>query len=357
MGYKAMLNIYFLIRRHRCFFVAVAATSFCLTAHAQSPETQATGIQAEANRLEACLLASIQTATADTTIGTLRSDCKRSVTKATQSEPQSLPDERLTLMEERILVDQMNFNRSYVISAFQPNYFMATYSGNPNEEPFSSLSSGEDILDNGEAKFQVSIKAPIWRNIFSTNNDLMVAYTSTSWWQIDNDEISSAFRETNYQPEAFLRHYGGPKLLGGRILGWDIGLNHQSNGRSQLLSRSWNRIMGRLYMDYGDVAIGLRAWYRIPEDEDEDDNPHMHRYYGYGDVRIAYAPNRNTFTAMLRPGTEENGLELTWSYPLTSALRVYAEYWNGYGESLLDYDARIERIGIGIALNDWLENR
>jgi phospholipase A1 len=54
-------------------------------------------------------------------------------------------------------------------------------------------------------------------------------------------------------------------------------------------------------------------------------------------------------------GYRENGMELTWSYPLSRALRVYAQYWIGFGESPLDYDARIECIGI--ALNDWPENR
>jgi phospholipase A1 len=57
----------------------------------------------------------------------------------------------------------------------------------------------------------------------------------------------------------------------------------------------------------------------------------------------------------LRQGTDKGALELTWSYPLSNFLRVYAAYFNGYGESLLDYDQRIERIGIGFALNDYLQ--
>jgi phospholipase A1 len=40
---------------------------------------------------------------------------------------------------------------------------------------------------------------------------------------------------------------------------------------------------------------------------------------------------------------------------MTKSLRVYAQYWNGYGESLLDYDARIQRIGIGVSLNDYIQ--
>jgi phospholipase A1 len=326
-----------------------------LTAHAKSADTE--DLRTEVNEMESCLLANMQSAPPDTTIGELRADCEQTIAKSINGKTQLLPDEAMTPVQERMLDDQINYDRSYAISAFQPNYFLATYNGDPNEEPFASLDDGEDILEKAEAKFQISIKAPLWRNMFGSDHDLLAAYTSTSWWQVGNDKISGAFRETNYQPEIFLRHYGGPELFGGRFSAFDLGLNHQSNGRSQLLSRSWNRVMGRAYLDFDSLALGIRAWYRIPEDEGNDDNPNMYRYYGYGDVTATYAPNKNTFTGMLRPGTQGNGLELTWSYPISKAVRIYSQYWNGYGESLLDYNVRTERIGIGIALNDWLERR
>ena len=108
-------------------------------------------------------------------------------------------------------------------------------------------------------------------------------------------------------------------------------------------------------LDFDDLVLSARTWYRLPEDDEDDDNPHMHRYYGYGEVRGTYAPNKNTFSAMFRPGTDKNSVELTWSYPITDYLRLYTQYFNGYGESLLDYNARTERIGIGVALNDFLQ--
>jgi phospholipase A1 len=334
----------------QCIF-AIATTSLCcLTAYAETPDK---GISSR----DKCLLESIKTAAPDTTINELQSGCEHAATQAINGETQSPGDEEMTPLQEQVLADQTTYDTGFAISPFQPNYFIASYNSDPNEAPFEAESGDDVSLDEGEAKFQISIKGPLWRNMFGTNNDIIAAYTQRSWLQKNNDDISNTFRETNYQPEIFLRHYGGPEIFGGKTAAMDIGFNHESNGHTGDLSRSWNRVIGRMYLDYDSVAVGLRAWYRIPESDNGDENPHMHRYFGYGDVTMSYAPNKNTFSAMLRPGTEENGVELTWSYPLNKSFRIYAQYWNGFGESLIDYDTRVERIGIGIALNDWLQRR
>ncbi len=139
------------------------------------------------------------------------------------------------------------------------------------------------------------------------------------------------------------------------VVGWDLSFNHESNGRADPLSRSWNRIIAKVGLQVtDDLNLIARAWYRIPEDEADDDNPREYRSYGYGDVRAIWTPNRNTFTALLRPGTDKTSYELTWSYPISSVFRIYAQYYNGFGESMLDYDYDNQRIGIGIAMNDFL---
>ena len=314
----------------------------------------AAGQAARADAVGDCLLEALKTAPETTTVGQLRERCGQ----VPEAEPTLAGpgEEQPTAIQQRIADELSLANREYLLQAYQPNFLLpVAYNSKPNDEVFTRIDPAAPELDKNEVEFQVSFKFPLARQLWG-NNDLLAAFTAKSWWQFynDDDNVSSAFRETNYEPEVFLRHYGGPELPGGRLAAFDIGLNHQSNGRSQALSRSWNRVMGHAYLDYGDLAFAIRGWYRIPEDEEDDDNPHMHRYYGYGDVRAIWAPNRNTFTAMLRPGTEKVGYELTWSYPITDILRVYALYFSGYGESLLDYDQRVERFGLGISISDYL---
>jgi len=67
-----------------------------------------------------------------------------------------------------------------------------------------------------------------------------------------------------------------------------LGLNHESNGREQPFSRSWNRIKGEVVYSTNRWVFALSPWYRIPESTDDDDNPDIDEYIGYGDLRVLY---------------------------------------------------------------------
>ncbi|MFV8817029.1 phospholipase A [Haliea sp. E17] len=310
--------------------------------------------------VDACLLEALKTASEATTVGELRKNCEIQAgppagNMAERPVKPALAYEQ-NAIEARFAEETGIEERPYAITPYRPNFLIWTHMDQPNQAPFEEVTGVDDPVQNNEMEFQVSIKAPVWRNMFGSNIDTYLSYTTRSYWQLFNDDLSAPFRETNYEPEVYIRSYTSYALAGARLDGWSLGFNHQSNGRGEPTSRSWNRIMGSAVIGVGnDLGFLLRAWYRIPEDEEDDDNPGMYKYLGYGDLRAVWAPNRNTFTAMIRPGTRDTGYELTWSYPINRVFRVYAQYYNGPGESLIDYDQDIERIGIGVALNDYLQ--
>ena len=303
---------------------------------------------------ESCLLEVLEDADEATTVGELRALCReRPSEEATAPPTELVPVYEQSVLAERLSQEKAGEDSPFVITVHQPSYLLWSSWDEPNVDPFLPLDPTAQLEDS-EMMFQLSIKALLWRNMFGSDFDGYFGYTTKSYWQLFNDDFSAPFRETNYQPEFFVRKVRDlDKPFG--IHGWELGLNHESTGRAEPLSRSWNRVIGRAGIGLTpDLNLLVRAWWRIPEDDEDDDNPGMHRYYGYGDVRAIWTPNRNTFTAMLRPGTQEFSYELTWSYPISNVFRVYALYYNGYGESLLDYDYKSERIAIGIALNDFL---
>ena len=230
------------------------------------------------------------------------------------------------------------------------------YNDSPNKEPIQAASPDMDVQET-EVKFQISLKIKLWQDILGQEMDLWFGYTQKSFWQLYNFDDSAPFRETNYEPELLLNYRTNYKLLGlyGRII--NLGFNHQSNGRSEPLSRSWNRIVGNMGFERGDFTLLLKAWYRIPESSKDDDNPDITDYMGPGEIWGYYLWKNNRFGAMLRNNfqTDKNrgALQLEWSFPLSNKINGYIQYFTGYGESLLDHDHDVNRISIGLILVDW----
>lgn len=69
--------------------------------------------------------------------------------------------------------------------------------------------------------------------------------TLKSFWQVYTGDASRPFRETNYRPELFYFTPTSWQPLGGST--WlGFGIEHESNGQRQELSRSWNRVYTNL---------------------------------------------------------------------------------------------------------------
>lgn len=201
-----------------------------------------------------------------------------------------------------------------------------------------------------EAKFQLSLMKPLVYNLFGLEETFFAAYTQQSNWQIYSQ--SAPFRETNYEPELFVTlpfKWGDFPL---RAL--KVGLNHQSNGQGGTRSRSWNRLYATGLFQLDDIFISLRGWWRIPESRSSDDNPDIEQYLGYGDLRAAWPIGRNLLSMTLRNNLDtahnRGAVQLDWSFPIKEFRHTfgYVQLFSGYGESLIDYNRSVDKIGIGI---------
>jgi phospholipase A1/A2 len=240
----------------------------------------------------------------------------------------------------------------------QPNYLLlGRYTTDVNTAPYQPLFDAfdeESDFEDVEAKFQLSMKG----RLLTTDDHrwgLWFAYTQQSQWQLYSPDISRPFRETNYMPELFGTFRPGVEVAG---MQWNLlsfGYTHQSNGRSDPISRSWDRLFVEAAVERGNFVLLARAWTRITPEDDEDDNPDILDYYGHGEITGIYKWRDNSFTLMGRgnPSTGKGAAQFTWaSRPILGPLRGYLQVFSGYGESMIDYDWNQTTVGLGVTIND-----
>ncbi|WP_374855680.1 phospholipase A [Acinetobacter indicus] len=274
-------------------------------------------------------------------------------------------DPNVSLLDKRWELAPESKLGTWNIRAYQPVYLMPGFwTSDKNERPSSPNGNNtvteaqQQNLTSTEAKFQLSLKTKAVENLLGDNGDLWLGYTQSSRWQVYNGEESRPFRETNYEPEASLMFRTNYEILGlnGRLLG--LTLNHQSNGRSDPLSRSWNRVILNLGFEKNNFALMLRPWYRIEEDRSDDNNPDIKNYIGRGDMLAFYRWKDHDFSLMLRHslkgGDDAHGAaQFDWVFPISGKLRGHFQLFDGYGESLIDYNHRATYVGLGVSLMNW----
>lgn len=200
-------------------------------------------------------------------------------------------------------------------------------------------------------KFQFSIRQHLCSNLY-------FGYTQKSFWSITRD--SSPFKDSNYAPEFFWEF---KKREG--ILQWGQGgIEHESNGREVGASRSWNRLYWEPKFEHRKIAVSLKGWIPIKGwstegwrcSADLNDNPDILEYYGHGELAATIKEGKWQFGAKGRKGTKGSygSIQGDVVFNLRENVGLYAQFWDGYGESLLDYNRSSTRYGIGFIINDLM---
>jgi phospholipase A1 len=350
------------------------ASGLLMSAVCAQAQTSASDITIPTSDLNACLRSSVTGAADDMSVEELKAGCRLLLEKKVLSQSDELETETVSAkpknerraLNERMTIEALNRANRFTLTPHRRNYIMlASYKDNPNTEPYIAVDSQLQDLRHTEAEFQLSIKILLREGIFDDNGHLFLGYTSQAFWQVYNRDISAPFRDTNHQPELILSFTNDWEIFGFRnVLNEGI-INHQSNGQSGELSRSWNRLMFNTVFEKDNFVFAFTPWYRLPEDEEDypgdprgDDNPDIEKFMGNFELNGAYKRKQNIFNVMLRNNlrSENKGaVELGWSFPVSQrsqTIRGYVKYFNGYGQSLIDYDDHAQVVALGFIFTD-----
>ena len=238
---------------------------------------------------------------------------------------------------------------SFNVKAYQENYFLpASYRYDSDFIP-----NGTHIATKAEAEFQVSVLYDFASDLLGLGEVYSFGYTQRSWWQVYAE--SAFFRESNYQPEFFVKIPSHQFLKNTPLKGFKFAAIHQSNGRGGEYERSWNKLSFSTFFQYKNLITELESWYRLPDAMDY--NPDLTNYMGDGQIKFMLPYEKHLFKLSLRSGFsgEKGAVEFTYSHPLPAReendLFLFVKTFNGYGESLIDYNHKVNKISIGLAIS------
>jgi phospholipase A1 len=248
-------------------------------------------------------------------------------------------------------------------TGYRPNYVLPLHvTSRINRSPQSPTQAAvsQPNYRNVEAKFQLSLRTKVAQDFGLPGADLWLGFTQQAMWQIWNGVDSKPFRNSDYEPEAI---YVVPTAPGLRTLpfGWQwrftqLALAHQSNGQSDPLSRSWNRVYLGAGFERGDWSLTTRIAHRLREDLESDNNPDLVSYRGRADFQLQWSAGLHTASLLYRTTLKDGkygALQFEWTYPVfkdhPNGLRWFVQAFGGYGETLTDYNFRQNSIGAGVS--------
>lgn len=317
-------------------------------------------------RTEQCMLDLLKNGADGLTLGEIRQSCSETapVDAVDLAEKEPLAEAQTGSARKRLIAEREAAARPFSILAHKPNYVLAAaYNFEGWDSDLYRLVENDPGYENKdvEAQFQISLKVPLVLDLFGGRMDIYGAYTNRSFWQMYNREYSEPFRETNHEPEVWVQFNNDWQVFGLTNALNAFGFVHQSNGQAGLQSRSWNRVFVNFIFEKDDFVLSFKPWLWVSRDKSESDNPDITDFLGHGEFRAAWQRNGHIVSMMLRnqleSGFEKGAVELGWSIPVFNYpyLKAYMQYFYGYGESLIDYNRKVNRIGVGISITDWID--
>ncbi len=204
---------------------------------------------------------------------------------------------------------------------------------------------------NSDVKFQLSISQKLTRSRLPFDTYLFLQYTQKAFWNVF--ENSLPIRDLNFNPGLGLGHlivYKNRYIGKGYLM-----IEHESNGKDSIFSRSWNKVtLGATIMLNHNFNVQGKVWYPIIDGRNNQD---ILKYNGIFQIAGNYRINNERFQIGLiltkRKTWKMNfntQLEISYKFNKNENQYIFLQYYNGYGESLLEYKQHQSRIRIGFVI-------
>lgn len=256
----------------------------------------------------------------------------------------SLPAAAQIVSENNELIDTDSLRRDFdnqpYFGLYKDNYFI-----------FGAPVGQRPTKENSNIKFQISIAQRLTRSTLPWNTYLFLFYTQKVFWNVL--ENSMPMTDLNFNPGIGLVK---PLFVKNRFIGkLFLLLEHESNGRDGIKSRSWNKVsVGANIMIDPNFIVHGKAWLPIV---DGMYNKDILDYSGIYQVGTSFfTPDRRfgaSVTLVKRRGWTLNYntiVELNYRLFKRDNQFLFLQYYNGYGEGMLDYKQFHSMLRVGIVI-------
>lgn len=232
------------------------------------------------------------------------------------------------------------FDKEPYFGLYKDNYFI--FGPSLNHKPNKS---------NTNAKFQVSIRQKLTKSTLPGGTYLYFYYTQKVFWNVLEESLP--MKDLNFNPGIGIAK---PIFNKNRYIGnLSLQIEHESNGRDSIQSRSWNKIsLGGNVLLTDNWLIHAKFWIPIVDGKHNKD---ILKYKGIFQVGIQAKTDNNhwKFGLLLvkrkdwKPNCNIIG-EIKYRFSRKADWSIFLQYYNGYGEDLLDYKVFKSQLRAGIVI-------
>ncbi|MCM1519279.1 MAG: phospholipase A [Lachnoclostridium sp.] len=236
------------------------------------------------------------------------------------------------------------FDDAPYFGLYKDNYFI-----------FGTSIGPKPTKENSNIKFQISISQRLTRSTLPWGTYLYLFYSQKCFWNVL--ENSMPMTDLNFNPGIGLSK---PLFVKNRFVGkLNLVLEHESNGRDGIQSRSWNKIsLGGSIMIDPQIIVHGKFWIPII---DGMNNRDILDYCGIYQMGTSFnSPTGRWGLSVIL--TKRRGWKLNYNTVLEFNYRIFPrdnqylflQYYNGYGEGLLAFKEFHSQLRVGIVIKPRL---